>query len=334
MTTRPNVDGILVQWGERLFYPGNRIVKPGYTPRLDAPLQVRAAAVRGRIASTVRGAPQAFVRVTGGGRGMGAIASHLAYITKEGEFAFEDDRGVIRAGKTALSDLVDQWRYGGTYLAYVESRREAHNLVLAMPAGTDPDLLKQAVREFGRAELAGHRYVMVLHEHQSSPHVHLCVKAEGTDGSRLLHGPADLHRWRETFAYRLRRLGIEAEASRPASHGEIRKFEALWRLRAKEEGRTLTTSFSPKSGPTRERDCFEAMRAWTGIVKALQSSDLEEDRKLARQVMDFIIRTPYVREVLSKKPEMLRDAGQYVQARRQEPQTTVTLQQSGPEWTR
>jgi len=34
MSTGAEVDGVLVQWGERLFYPGNRIVRSGSTPRL------------------------------------------------------------------------------------------------------------------------------------------------------------------------------------------------------------------------------------------------------------------------------------------------------------
>ncbi|RYG28467.1 MAG: conjugal transfer protein TraS, partial [Burkholderiales bacterium] len=35
MSSGPHVDGVLVQWGERLFYPGNRIVKSSPLPRLD-----------------------------------------------------------------------------------------------------------------------------------------------------------------------------------------------------------------------------------------------------------------------------------------------------------
>jgi hypothetical protein len=27
MSQAPNVDGVLITWGDRLFYPGNRIVK-------------------------------------------------------------------------------------------------------------------------------------------------------------------------------------------------------------------------------------------------------------------------------------------------------------------
>ncbi len=72
MTTGPTVDGVLVQWGERLFYPGNRIVRPTTTPRLDTLTRRKAAVIRQRIAATVgRRAPQVMVKVTGGGRGDG-----------------------------------------------------------------------------------------------------------------------------------------------------------------------------------------------------------------------------------------------------------------------
>ncbi len=27
MTQAPNIDGVLITWGDRLFYPGNRVVK-------------------------------------------------------------------------------------------------------------------------------------------------------------------------------------------------------------------------------------------------------------------------------------------------------------------
>ena len=34
MTQAPNIDGVLIQWGDRLFYPGNRIVKTRPQPKL------------------------------------------------------------------------------------------------------------------------------------------------------------------------------------------------------------------------------------------------------------------------------------------------------------
>ena len=52
------------------------------------------------------------VKVTGGGRGMKAIAAHLRYISKNGRLEIEDERGQTMRGKDALHELADDWRYG------------------------------------------------------------------------------------------------------------------------------------------------------------------------------------------------------------------------------
>ena len=134
------VDGVLVQWGDRLFYPGNRIVKAPSQPRLTGDFaQHRARWVRQRIeAIVVRRAPQVMVKVTGGGRGMRAIAAHFRYISKNGRLELEDDRGNKREGKEALRELVEEWRLGGSLIPEKADRREAFNIMLSMPRGTDP----------------------------------------------------------------------------------------------------------------------------------------------------------------------------------------------------
>jgi len=109
MSSKPSIDGVLVQWGERLFYPGNRIVK-ARTPRLGR-FGSKAALIRSRIEATVRRAPQVMVKVTGGGRGMKAIAAHFCYISKNGRLEIEDDRGVVEQGREAMKDIERQWRY-------------------------------------------------------------------------------------------------------------------------------------------------------------------------------------------------------------------------------
>ena len=235
MSSNPSIDGVLVQWGERLFYPGNRIVK-SRTPHLGL-FRSRAEAIRSRIEATVRRAPQVMVKVTGGGRGMRAIAAHLRYISKNGRLAIEDDRGVVEQGKDVLKDIERQWQFGGAYIGEESRRREAFNVMLSMPNGTDPLIVLKAAREFARIEFADHRYVMVLHTHQANPHVHLSVKAESKHGVRLNPKKADLHRWRETFAERLREWGIDAEATRQAVRAVVRNYPDLWRKRAAEEGR-------------------------------------------------------------------------------------------------
>ena len=176
MSANPTIDGVLIQWGERLCYPGNRIVK-SRTPRLG-PFRSRAEAIRSRIEATVRQAPQVMVKVTGGGRGMKAIAAHLRYISKNGRLEIEDDRGVVEQGRDTLKDIERQWQYGGAYIDDVGHRREAFNVMLSMPTGTDSQIVLKAAREFARIEFTDHRYVTVLHTHQANPHVHLSVKAE------------------------------------------------------------------------------------------------------------------------------------------------------------
>jgi hypothetical protein len=84
VTTGPSIDGVLVQWGERLFYPSNRLVRTAPAPHLSSGLRKRAAVIRARIyATVVRRAPQVMVKVTGGGRGMAAIAGALSLHQQE-----------------------------------------------------------------------------------------------------------------------------------------------------------------------------------------------------------------------------------------------------------
>lgn len=297
-----SIDGVLVEWGERLFYPGNRIVKPASTPRLDTQLRRQATVIRRRIQTTIsRRSVQVMVKVTGGGRGVAAIAAHFRYISKSGRLDIEDDRGNVRRGKEALHDLVEQWRYGGTPIEEVGYRREAFNIMLSMPRGTAPTLVMAAARDFARQELQGHRYVMVLHDHQANPHVHLSVKASSMRGERLNPRKADLHRWRETFAEKLRGYGIEAEASRQATRGVTHNFDPLWRVRAGNEGRLREREKAEKTGQRARLSRGEALRAWGRIADALAASESADDRHLAHEIRAFVQRQPVVQALLKQR---------------------------------
>lgn len=305
------VDGVLVQWGERLFYPGNRLVK-SRTPRLS-PFGSRAAAIRSRIEATVRRAPQVMVKVTGGGRGMKAIAAHLRYISKNGQLEIEDDRGVVEQGREPLKEIERQWQYGGARIEDVGHRREAFNVMLSMPKGVDPQILRKAAREFAKIEFSDHRYVMVLHTHQANPHVHLIVKAESKHRERLNPRKADLHRWRETFAERLREWGIDAEASRQAVRGVARNHPDLWRKKAAEEGREQHPRPERKVGAAAFASRKSAGQAWAAIAEALRESSNPKDRQLALSIERFVTGRSLDRQVLKEQtrlaPEPRRDIG-------------------------
>jgi len=288
------IDTVLVQWGDRLFYPGNRMVKQESTPRLG--LHQRAEEVRRRIEAVVRHVPQAFLHVTCGGRGMGAIAVHLRYISKDGKLAVEDDRGVVQQDKDELHDLVEQWRLGGSLINESSERCEALYLTLSMPRGTDAQIVLRAAREFAHEELTDHRYVMVLHEHQQNPHVHLCVRIESMDGRRLQTGRAVLYRWRETFAQKLRGLGVEADATRQSTRAAGRFCEEIWQCRARDTQGLRKQTAEMKSGLLYERSRAQALKAWAHLVAALRGSDQERDRELARQISGFIQESDFAKQ--------------------------------------
>ncbi|MCC7288344.1 MAG: relaxase/mobilization nuclease domain-containing protein [Burkholderiaceae bacterium] len=295
------IDGVLVEWGERLFYPGNRRVTPAAQVRLRLPLGQRAAAIRQRIRNTLRRSPQVMVKVTGGGRGMGAIAAHFRYISKGGRLQMEDDRGVTREGREAVAELAEQWRYAGSLIPQQSERREAFNIVLSMPHGTDPQFVLRAARDFAKAELADHRYVMVLHEHQANPHVHLSVRAESRHGKRLNPRKADLHRWRETFAEKLRSYGLRANATRQITRGELHPQRELWQTWARDEGRLRR----PLPGPEPAKGGAPpklSVEAWARMGRALAESATSDDRELAQAITRYFYRMPAALAWLRAQP--------------------------------
>jgi hypothetical protein len=297
MSQPPNIDGVLITWGDRLFYPGNRVVKVKPQPRPNGgSARQHAAALRERIAATaLRRAPQVMVKVTGGGRCMQAIAAHFRYISKNGRLDIQDESGETMRGREAVHALAEDWRFGGSLIDDVAEpgqRRQAFNLMLSMPRGTDPLIVQKAAREFAQTELADHKYVMVLHGHQANPHVHLSVRAESKHGQRLNPRKADLHRWRETFAEKLRDYGIDAEATRQATRGRSRNSDALWRIKAREEGRLRRDRSGTGLGPQARATRADVLEAWMQIGRALVVSGDAGDRALARSIAAFIQEMP------------------------------------------
>lgn len=185
-----------------------------------------------QIARTVRRAPEVMVKVSGGGKTPGAVAAHFRYISRRGALEMETDDGERHQGRGVAAQLVedwdldldamvDRWNYqsrGGR----TSQPKLVHNIVLSMPARTEPDRLLAASRAFAREEFAlQHRYALVMHTDQDHPHVHLVVSAHRLDGRRLNIGKADLRRWREQFARQLRREGVKANATPAQLRGKL-----------------------------------------------------------------------------------------------------------------
>jgi hypothetical protein len=299
-------DQLLEEWGERLL----RRRRP--SDGLPTFGRLRASAVRREVRTLVRRAPQVMVKVTGGGRGMGAIKAHLAYISKRGALEVEDQEGERHRGREAVNDLAWEWRYAGSKIPEVSHRREAFNIILSMPRGTEGAVLRAAARDVMREEFKGHRYAMVLHEHQENPHVHVVVRAERNDGRRLNPRKADLHRWRERFASALRSYGIEAAATRQAVRGVIRKPDRLWETVARSEGR-LRREPAPVNEQRLMPERNEALKSWVGLRHALATSSNLADRALATEIDSFLQTAPAFARLLAgshPRPHQTREGKQ------------------------
>lgn len=288
-----DVEGMIAEWGSRLFYP-----KPKRSGRSDELRgRLSGAEVRARVRETLSPrAVQVVVKVSGGGRGMKAIQAHMRYISRQGkdvvggkgqtlEMEVEDGRRL--KGGAAVRELAAEWREaGGVAVPDVSPRREAFNIVLSMPAGTPPEAVLDASRAFAADTFAGHRYLFVLHTDTDDPHVHLLVRAQARDGRRLNPRKADLARWRESFAGRMRERGIEATASRAATRGTARSAIPLWRAKAGERQATAPAARSDRAAAG--QIMAQAREAWERLAAALQTSSEGADRDLAVSVRRYV----------------------------------------------
>src|SRR5579863_3076775 len=204
-----------------------------------------------QIRRTVRRAPEVMVKVTGGGKTVGAVVAHLAYISQRGELEIETDEGQ-RISKAEQKALVKDWHLELTAGQYRKpqspdkpgrSIKLVHNIVLSMPAPTPPEKVLAAAKTFAREKFGlKHRYVMALHTHQQHPHVHLVVKAERENGRGRLHiDKAMLREWRQDFAQMMREQGIAANATPRSVRGQTTRAtkDAFYRTRQRGQSYAL-----------------------------------------------------------------------------------------------
>jgi len=302
MLSRQDVDRALLQWGERLFFPPNRIVKPDPPPHLRGSVAERAAVIRQRLQGTAaRRAPQVVLTFHGKGHGMKSIAPQLGYISRNGSLDVEDERGLQHRGKEAMRDLLDQWRFSGVRIEELSHRREAYYLVVSAPSGTDPPSLLKAVRDFSDDELKDHLRVMALHCDTDHPHVHLMVRSISVSGERLYkRGWTERERWRGRIAENLRELGVDVEATRQSARGEHRTADAIWQVKARGRGALLRPNGPTVEGERNLLSRARQMECWSRLLEALAASELPTDRQLAEHVAGFVRDSAFFQEVAGR----------------------------------
>ena len=267
------------------------------------------------ITRTVGRTPEVMVKVVNkGSSSLAGVGGHVGYIGRQGEVALETDDGEILQGQEAGKTLLEDWN-----LDLIQQRgkidltpnkpkqppRLVYKLIFSMPAGTPPEKVQAAVRNFAREEFAlKHRYVMALHTDEPHPHVHLVLKARSDDGQRLYLRKATLRQWREGFASHLRALGVAANATPRHVRGVTipRKSDAIYRASKRGESTHIRKRVEAvfrelKEGklqiePGKEkllRTRKEVRRAWLALSDTLIRDGHSE---LATQVRRYVERMP------------------------------------------
>lgn len=312
------IDGVLKDWGERTDYRRlkgrkGRNIAGGRFER--SALETKALGGRQKLTATVRKAPEVMVKISGGGKDMRSIKAHMDYISRNGEVELEDEQGRVHLGKEDVRDVRDDWRGGG--IPYENGKkREAFNIVLSMPPGTDRPAVKNAARAFAAELFGNHQYVFAAHDDEKHPHVHLAVKAVDMDGVRLNPRKADLQHWRETFAEKLREQGIDANATPRKVRGVVKKSEkqavhhidqehrkgrrkaparvsAAQREAVELDARAGQTHINPAQANIREQR-KQGQRDFGTVARALAAGDLE-DKRLALEVVQFVQQMPPIK---------------------------------------
>jgi hypothetical protein len=279
------------------------------------------------VTRTVGRTPEVMVKVVNrGSSSSGAVRGHVGYIGRKGEVELEIDDGEILQGKHVQVDLLHDWN-----LDLIEQRgklnltpnkpkeppRLVYKLIFSMPAGTPPEKVQAAVRNFAREEFAlKHRYVMALHTDEPHPHVHVLVKATSNEGQRLYIKKATLREWREGFAHHLRELGVAANATPRHVRGETRprKSDGIYRAMARgdsihfrthvkdvaqelKEGKLQIEPGKEKLLRTRE----QVLRGWLAVSDELTRQGQPEIAAQARRYVEQMPRPLTDKEYIATK---------------------------------
>ena len=179
----------------------------------------------GKLSRVAKRSPEVLVKVSGSGKDRAHSLAHLTYITRNGKLTAENERGEKIEGLEAVKEVFVEWGFQ-TPGNSERKRAQTVNIVLSMPAGTEPAAVWNAARTFAKTTFSrNHQYLLALHDDTDHPHVHLAVKAQGFDLAWLQRTKADLQEWRESFAEKLRDQGVEAEATPRRARGVVLKSQ-------------------------------------------------------------------------------------------------------------
>jgi hypothetical protein len=241
----------------------------------------------------VNRAPEVMVKVTGGGMTAGQIKAHMKYISRNGKLDLETETGDLLETTGETGSYAEAWEIDSRPGA--GEKRQAYNIMLSMPPGTNPEIVRQAGRAFAKEEFGGkYPYAMVLHTDKAHPHVHICVRMtpEERTEQKLFVRKDTLQKFRQHFADKLIERGIEAAATPRQYRGVTCKAKSLVVHHAEKAGRSTVQQAkvaeaakelqTGRTEPEPWKDKIAKRRAAVLALYAKAAEDMEAKGKLAQ----------------------------------------------------
>ncbi|ALR23109.1 hypothetical protein AX777_21485 [Sphingobium yanoikuyae] len=251
------------------------------------------------------------VRITGRQHGGGHVLANFSYISRLGHGAekqvplYTSDGDILHDGKDMqiLAQDWQEWEMGD------DARRKGAtsiSMILSMPAGTDPERLREAALDFAREEFANRSWVASLHVDRDHPHVHLTFARRDHDGRRFHPSRDDLFRYRQRFAAKLRDRGIEANATPARARGIDPKHEPIAAKKVREKGQVprVDKSRAERARSFRDRGIPDpvnavlanqratVLTAYERSIAELSSSPSLADQAIAKSLEKFVASMP------------------------------------------
>jgi hypothetical protein len=280
--------------------------------RPAAPPGAYAGKARAALRARAERAPQVMLKITntegpaGGkksgeiGRSIASMRAHLEYLLKDKDVEKQEIRAELenQDGRTLttaadIRDELAEWEVAGHGIPKTHTRKKdlaegerrapkkVTNMILSMPAGTNPEAVRAAAREFVADAFAGHDYIMAFHQDRGHPHMHVSIRNESQDGTKRLHaGREQLLAWRETFAAKLYEHGIAAAATPRASRNS---HAYLHKAYVRGEEIRIPKHAAPATPQMTDIQRNHARR-FAAVVNALSLSEDAKDRSLADEL--------------------------------------------------
>ncbi|RDU65533.1 MobP1 family relaxase [Helicobacter sp. MIT 14-3879] len=162
---------------------------------------------------------EVMIKITSNSKNFDSLASHINYISRDGDLELIDSELNIFKGKDDNKLCLDCYQSFGKELPRkdeeLNEKRETYNMVLSMKDYVNCSIkqLKSAAFKTIKEYYPNNYFALAFHTDTDNPHCHICLKASSNNLKYIDIRKGDITKLRENFARNLNDLGVKAEAT-------------------------------------------------------------------------------------------------------------------------